>query len=181
VRRVAAVALLVLATGCTAAGPAHDQAAPGKTPAAEQVLAGSGSASVGALRVFGAYVREPAAPDVAAAYLRVTNTGDVDDVLLAVTTPLAMGELHRGVVHDGKRGMEPVASVPVPAGGTTVLRPGELHVMLMHVRTPLHRGMTVPLTLRFAKAGTVTVTAPVLADQGAPTPTGTPAMGGMTP
>lgn len=178
-RRVAAVALLALLTGCTAAGPAHDKAAPKATPAAEQVRAGSGSASVGALRILGAYVREPASPDVAAAYLQVTNSGDVDDVLLGVTCPVAMAELHRAVVRDGKKGMEPVGSVPVPAGGTTVLRPGGLHVMLMHVRAPLRRGTAVPLTLRFARAGSVTLSAPVLADVGTPAPTGTPAMGSM--
>ena len=53
--------------------------------------------------------------------------------------------------------MRPVADIPVPAGQTVRLRPGGLHVMLIGLTEPLRQGATVPLTLRFERAGEVTV------------------------
>ncbi len=38
-----------------------------------------------------------------------------------------------------------------------MLRPGGLHVMLIDLTAPLQPGQTIPLTLRFEKAGEVTV------------------------
>ena len=45
----------------------------------------------------------------------------------------------------------------IPAGGQVDLAPGGLHLMLIGVREPLAAGQTLPVELRFEKAGTVTV------------------------
>jgi copper(I)-binding protein len=53
--------------------------------------------------------------------------------------------------------MRPVADIPIPPGETVRLRPGGLHVMLIGLKEPLRQGTTVPLTLRFERAGETTV------------------------
>ena len=57
--------------------------------------------------------------------------------------------------------MTPVASIPLPAGKAVVLEPGGYHIMLMDLVKQLKAGDHVALTLRFARAGTRTVTATV--------------------
>ena len=64
---------------------------------------------------------------------------------------------------EGMMTMQEVESVPVPAGGTVTFKPGGYHVMLIDLVAPLEVGQTVPLTLTFAKAGRIEVTATVRA------------------
>ena len=60
--------------------------------------------------------------------------------------------------------MQEVESVPVPAGGTVSFEPGGYHVMLIELVARRSRsGQTVPVTLTFAEAGTIEVTATVRA------------------
>jgi copper(I)-binding protein len=60
-------------------------------------------------------------------------------------------------------GMEPVARLEIPAGGTVQLAPGGYHIMLIGLTKDLNVGDTVQVTLKFEKAGDVTVTAQVRA------------------
>ena len=53
------------------------------------------------------------------------------------------------------------AGLPLPAGQAVSLAPGGDHIMLMGVTEPLKTGDTVPLTLTFANAPPVEVTATV--------------------
>ena len=53
--------------------------------------------------------------------------------------------------------------LPVPAGGSVVLKPGGYHVMLIGLKKPLAAGESIPLTLTFEKAGNISVTVPVRA------------------
>ena len=57
--------------------------------------------------------------------------------------------------------MRPVAEIPVRPGETVVLKPGALHVMLIGLKAPLREGERLSLTLRFARAGEITVEVPV--------------------
>jgi len=57
--------------------------------------------------------------------------------------------------------MRAVAAVEIPAHATTALKPGGYHVMLMDLKQPLVVGQTIPLSLTFAKAGRIDVTARV--------------------
>jgi copper(I)-binding protein len=99
-----------------------------------------------------------------AAYLAIANHGATADRLVAVTTPAAsMAELHRET-HEAN-GVMSMASLDqglaVPPGQTVTLAPGGTHIMLMGLTRQLKPGDTLPLTLKFAAAGTVAVDATV--------------------
>jgi periplasmic copper chaperone A len=99
-----------------------------------------------------------------AAYMTLTNTGEIDDVLKAVTSPnAARVELHETKMTDeGVMQMRPLENgLPIPAGGTVVLKPAGMHVMVMGLKDGLAEGAELPLTLEFANAGSVEIAVPV--------------------
>ena len=57
--------------------------------------------------------------------------------------------------------MRQVIDIAVPAGGSVELKPGGLHLMFMNIKAPLTAGESVPVKLKFAKAGEVEVKMPV--------------------
>lgn len=121
-----------------------------------------GRAQAGPVSIEGAYVRESIgrAPN-SGAYL--TLTGTAADRLIAVASPAAERvELHTHMMDDkGVMRMRPVAGIDVAPGTPTRLQPGGFHIMLLGVRAPLVAGATIPLTLTFEKAGSVTFAVPV--------------------
>jgi copper(I)-binding protein len=124
-----------------------------------------------------------------AVYMTITNGGATDDEVTAASVPTsvaAMAQIHETVMATDDTGggmpgstegsmsgstmggsgmmtMQEVPSVAVPAGETVKFEPGGYHVMLMELASPLEVGQTFELTLTFAKAGEVTVTATVRA------------------
>lgn len=92
-------------------------------------------------------------------FLIVTNKGRSDDRLVGVASPAAARtELHNMTMEGGVMRMRPVTGgLPIPAGGMLTLAPGGYHVMLIGLKAPLALGTMVPLTLRFEKAGAITV------------------------
>lgn len=100
-------------------------------------------------------VRAAPAGEDAAGYVAIANPGPADR-LVGVSCDCADAvEIHRMVRDGGRVSMEKAASLPVPAGGVEI-RPGsDLHLMLLRLRAPLADGQSVPLTLRFERAGTV--------------------------
>lgn len=100
---------------------------------------------------------------VSAAYMKIKNTGGTADTLLSAAGDVAKSiELHTMADVNGVMQMRPVeGGVPVPANGGVELKPGSFHVMLIGVNKTLKVGDTVNLTLTFAKAGAVQVTATV--------------------
>lgn len=133
------------------------------TPSAAQIKSGLGTASAGALSLSGGYIPEPASPDVAAAYLTITNTGTHTDRVTAVTTNvtttvMAMQEN----THGDTTSMTDLANVTVPAHGAVTLSPGREHLMLQHPTRALHTGDSVTMTVTFARAGRVVITLPVV-------------------
>lgn len=101
----------------------------------------------------------PPKAEIAGAYMRLENKGHAADRLLSAASPAAdHAEIHRMDVKDGVMTMRPLAEgLDVPPGETVALAPGGLHIMLVGLARPLKEGERVPLTLTFAKAGTVTV------------------------
>lgn len=127
----------------------------------------AGGAATEPIVVSGAYVREPASPDVAAAYFTVYNTTGTDDTLVSV----ASGAGEDAVLHSEVNGsMTAAGELRIPAHSSVTLAPGKSHVMIEHLVGPLKPGQTVNLELEFARAGTVIVTAPVIGVN-APAPT----------
>lgn len=73
------------------------------------------------------------------------------DVSMPMTTEAMSGEMV----------MQEVDSIVIDAGGSVDLMPGGYHIMLMEIAAPLELGTKFDVTLTFAKAGKVTVTAEV--------------------
>jgi len=162
VRRIAfCVAGLALLAGCGNGG--GHQAAPATSAAAEA----GGRSQLGALQISGAYVPEPASPDVAAAYVTVHNTGRSDDSLLRASTPAGRSAtLHKDVTSGGSEGMVSIGAIPIAAGKTVAMKPGGIHLMIEHPRAGLKRGGQVSLTLVFAHAGRLTMQVPIVSPAG---------------
>jgi copper(I)-binding protein len=114
--------------------------------------------TVGAITIGHPWARAAGANANGAAFMTLRNAGQQPDRLLSATTPIARTvELHTHIRDGEVMRMRPVADIPLPAGQTVHLRPGGLHVMLIGLTEPLRQGATVPLTLRFERAGEVTV------------------------
>jgi copper(I)-binding protein len=121
------------------------------------------------IAVSDAYVAEPLSRERTALYFTVKNGGGSADDLTSVSTTVArVAEVHRTVTHGthgdqgGMVGMEPVASLPVPARGTLRLAPGGFHVMLLDLLADLQPGDSVEITVGFRRAGKVVARALVV-------------------
>jgi copper(I)-binding protein len=139
--------------------------------AVPQTAVSAGGADTDPIVISGAYVREPASPDVAAAYFTVFNTTGAADTLTSVVS----GAGEDAVLHADTNGSMAVTAggLTVPAHSSVSLSPGKGHVMIEHLLGPLRPGQYVNLQLTFAKAGPVSVSAPVIAiNAPAPTPGG---------
>jgi copper(I)-binding protein len=100
----------------------------------------------------------PPGASVAGAYLEIENRGDAPDTLIAASSPAAKEvQLHTMTMDNGVMRMREIPAIDLPAKGKVALAPGGYHLMLMDIPQPLAEGSRVPLTLKFAKAGTVEV------------------------
>ncbi len=126
---------------------------------------GRAAAEDGQLSIRDAWARAPAVPGRnGAAFLTLVNTGAQEIRLVGAETPAAARvELHRSVMADGVMKMVPQDAIPVPAGETTVLRPGGLHLMLIRADARVKSGATIDLTLHFRSAESRSVRARVVA------------------
>lgn len=100
----------------------------------------------------------------AAAYMSIANEGDGEDVLERVHSPKAeFVEMHQATLsEDGVMRVHQIeGGMKIPAGGSIVFAPGGAQLMLRGLHESLDEGDEVPLTLEFAKAGTVDVKVPV--------------------
>lgn len=133
-------------------------------------VSGGGAGQSAPIVVTNAYVRPPAPPtDAAAAYFTVrNNTGTPDQLLAVVSGAGATSVLHADI---GNTMIEQTDGMPVPAHGSLVLATGKAHVMIEQLYGPLVPGQSVNLALTFADAGTINISAAVIA-LGAPAPTG---------
>ena len=93
-----------------------------------------------------------------AAYITIKNSSGSRDRLLSEKSLAAKSAaLHNHVMDNGVVKMRPAGSIEIPAYGTVIMKPGGLHVMLMGLKSPLVKGGSLPLTLTFEKAGTMTI------------------------
>lgn len=120
-------------------------------------------AKLGAITVTGAQARATVPGQKAGgAFLRLQNEGSAADRLIAASSPVSgRVELHTMRLEGDVMRMRQIDAIELPAGGQVELKPGGMHLMLMELKSPLKPGDTVPLTLRFEKAGEVTLDMPV--------------------
>ena len=99
-------------------------------------------------------------------WLKITNTTDADDALIGAAIPgCGVIELHDMVMQGDVMMMREVegGEIAIPAGEMVELKRGGLHIMCIEKEAPLDVGTQIDITLEFANAGTVDVTAPVVA------------------
>lgn len=101
----------------------------------------------------------PAAARSAAGYLEIVNAGSVGDRLLGVETAIAKQAMLHSTDHgaDGVARMIHLDAIDIPAGGTVLLEPGGMHIMLMGLTGPLTEGDMISATLVFERAGRVAI------------------------
>ena len=123
------------------------------------VPAGAHSYETGHL-VIGHPWSRPTAPGrpVAVAYLSITNNGTAADALISASTPQATSvQMHQTSLSEGMARMRPLEELAIAPGKTVKIEPGGIHLMLVGLNGPLLAGSTVPLTLVFRTAGSITV------------------------
>ncbi len=117
-------------------------------------------AMAGGIMIENAFSREtlPNQP-VAGAFMTVTNTNDAGDMLIGGTSTVAgRVEIHEMAMQGDVMKMRALADgLKVQAGETVELKPGGYHVMMFDLNHALKEGETIEITLKFAKAGDVTV------------------------
>ncbi len=119
-------------------------------------------ATTGDVTIDGAYARASIGRAAnSAAYMTLSSRSD--DRLIAAASPVADAvELHTHLMDNGVMKMRPVeGGIPVKVGEETALQPGGFHIMMLGLHEPLRDGTTIPLTLTFEKAGSVTFGIPV--------------------
>jgi copper(I)-binding protein len=129
------------------------------------VAANSTAPATPEITVTGQWARQsPMATDMGAAYMTINSNVDDELVGAMVDTSVAeMTQVHETVMGEGdSMKMQEVEKIDVIAGTPTELKAGGYHVMLMNLVKPLELGTEISVTLKFAKAGDVVVTVPVL-------------------
>jgi copper(I)-binding protein len=154
---------------------------------AGSVLVGCGSGSASII-VSDPWARASSAmASAGAAYMKIENTGSAADALIGASSPAATTvEVHEtvamgspvpsasdgmgmgspmpsasGMGDGGMMGMQPIARLDIPAGGSVELKPGSYHIMLIGLKQDLKVGDSIEITLKFEKVGEIKVTATV--------------------
>lgn len=145
-------------------------------------LSAAGQAVAADMEVANPFMRAaPMVGGTGAAYMTIHNHGGADRLLAAEAGISKSVELHTHVKDGDIYRMRKVESLVLPEHGTAEMKPGGDHIMFIGLNAPVKEGVTVPVTLKFEKAGAVVVQVPVLAPgamvPGAAMPGGAP--GGM--
>ena len=122
------------------------------------LLAHAQQFKLGGITIDHPYARATATgQSVGGGFLTIVNKG-ADDRLLSATAAVSRSvELHTMKMEGDVMRMRQVDAIAVPAGQTVELKPGALHMMFIGLKAPLKAGDTVPVTLKFERAGEVTV------------------------
>ena len=157
---------LALISACSEAPQqsATEQAASSNDIAASTVSAGE------SIVVSEAWVR--AVPEVSkttAAFMQIDNISDADIAIIgAASEAAAIVELHTHVTDErGIHRMEAVDMITIPAGESVVLAPGDLHIMLIDLVSPIASGDLISIELLFDDNSATVITMPVMAMAGA--------------
>ena len=113
---------------------------------------------VGAITVDHPYARATAAGQpTGGGFMQIDNAGPADRLMSARATVSGTVELHEMKMEGDVMRMRQVDGIALPAGKSVALKPGGYHVMFIGLKAPLKAGDSFPMTLKFEKAGEVTV------------------------
>jgi copper(I)-binding protein len=127
-------------------------------PLASPALAHDVITELGPLRIVNPWTRAAGHGMQGGGFLIIRNTAATPDRLVSASSPAAgRMELHTHIRDGDVMRMRPVNDIPVPANGEVTLQPGGLHLMLIGLTQAMNAGQTIPVTLRFERAGEVTV------------------------
>lgn len=118
-------------------------------------------AKVGNLSIDDVWARTGQPGQVSAAYFEVKNKGAADKIVSANCDCAKATELHNVKMIDGAMKMYQVPAMDIPADGELKLKPGSYHIMLIGLNRPLVAGESLPIKVKFEKAGEVTLQAKV--------------------
>jgi copper(I)-binding protein len=121
------------------------------------------AASLGPLQIVKPWARSSSQyPDLAGAFMTVANEGDTDR-LVSASCPVASSiEIHAIRVKGPRLEMRQVeGGLVIPPANRQVLKPRGYHLLMTGLAAPLAAGTSLPVTLVFEKAGSVTVDFPV--------------------
>ena len=118
-------------------------------------------AKVGNLSIDDVWARSGQPGQVSAAFMEIKNKGAADKIVSAHCDCAKATELHTMTMADGKMIMAQVPTMEVPANGELKLKPGGYHIMLIGLNRPLVSGETLPIKVKFEKAGDVTLQAKI--------------------
>jgi periplasmic copper chaperone A len=101
----------------------------------------------------------PQGAQVAGGYMKITNTGKEPDRLVGGTLDQAgRFEVHEMTMEDSVMKMRPLPrGLEIKPGATVELKPGGYHVMGLGLQGGYSQGQTIKGTLKFEKAGTISV------------------------
>jgi copper(I)-binding protein len=116
-------------------------------------------AKVGALTVSQARARFTVSGQTAGGgFMKLDNQGVAADRLVGGRAPVCERvEMHTMRLDGNVMRMRQLDAIELPAGKTVELKSSGLHLMFVGLKAPLKAGEKFPLTLRFEKAGEVTV------------------------
>jgi len=125
-------------------------------------FAAAQSATAGSIKIENAYTRATVpGQQVAGGFMKIENKGSADQLISASSPAAGEVQLHEMAMDGNVMKMRQVKDIAVPAGGAVELKPGGLHLMFMNIKAPLTAGESVPVKLKFAKAGEVELKMPV--------------------
>lgn len=113
------------------------------------------------LSIDDAWTRPGQTGQMTGAFMEIKNKGAGDKLVSASSDAAKATELHMTQMKDGTMAMRQTPSMEIPADGELKLKPGGYHIMLIGLNRPLVAGETLPIKMKFEKAGEVTVNAKV--------------------
>lgn len=96
-----------------------------------------------------------------AAFMQLSNKGEATALVAAHSSVANVVELHTHIHDEGVMRMRKIEQIELPAGATTLLEPGGLHVMLIDLKQPLQDGSQIDLTLEYADGSEQQIEVPV--------------------
>jgi copper(I)-binding protein/putative intracellular protease/amidase len=132
-----------------------------RTDSISAKVAAASEPGAGKIVVRDAWIQEmPPSKQLTAAHMVIDNVSGTDTALIGARAGIAGAvELHRAEMDNGMMRMHKLDRIPVPIGKTDLS--GELHIMLIGLKTPLKEGDQVALTLEFENSVSKTVMVPV--------------------